>query len=263
MPAFAVIYNKKPTIRKPAEAIISQLKNKGYKIVSPSSREARFLLTLGGDGTVLHAINNDRYHNLPILSVRLGRIGFLSEISPDKVIWGVGKVLSGKFMIDSRHLLQAATYRHSKKIASGYALNEVVIHSARLARIVNVDVRVNGRKTAAYRADGIIVSSATGSTAYNLSAGGPVLSPERQELIVTPICPHLLKWRSQLIKPGREVTLEIDFKPGQSMVVTFDGQEHFPVRAHDETRVRLSRKKVDFIRFKPYNFRKILKEKLS
>jgi NAD+ kinase len=263
MSAFAVIYNRKPTIRRSAEAIIVQLKKNGYKLVSPSSREARFLLTLGGDGTVLHSINNDRYHNLPILSVRLGKIGFLSEISPDKVIWGIEKVLTGKFTIDRRLLLQAATYRNGKMVASGYALNEVVIHSARLARIVNVDVRIKGKKTTSYRADGIIVSSATGSTAYNLSAGGPVLPPERQELIVTPICPHLLKWSSQLVKPGQEVTLKIDFRPGQCMVVTFDGQEHFPVRAHDETKVKLSSKKVDFIRFKPYNFQKILKEKLS
>ncbi len=263
MDSFAVIYNKKPSIRKRAEAIIASLKNEHLHIVHPRSKKARFLLTLGGDGTVLHAINNNADHNLPILSVCLGKIGFLAELAPEHTVAGVKQALSGKFMIDSRSLLHASVYRHGKRYASGHALNDVVIHSARLARIVNIDTFVGAKKTAAYRADGVIVSSATGSTAYNMSAGGPVLDPKRKEIIVTPICPHLAAWRSQLIGPTQEVRLVLDFKKGQHMVITFDGQRHFQVKDGDEVRVKLSDKKVDFLRFKPYNFRKIVKAKLS
>jgi len=263
MSAFAVIYNKKPSIRKPAEEIISQLKKNGFHIVSPRSKDALFTLALGGDGTVLRAVSDPAYRHLPIISVKLGRIGFLAELSPKNIVEGVEKALKGAYTIDSRRLLHAAIYRHGRKVAEGQALNDVVIHSARLARIVHVDTFVNNKRTATYRADGVIISSATGSTAYNLSAGGPILDPRRKEIIVTPICPHVLKWKSQLIAPGKEVKLVSDFKKGQSMVITFDGQKHFNVRSRDEIIISLSTDKVDFIRFKPYNFRKVLKEKLS
>jgi len=263
MSTFAVFYNKKKSIRKNAERIIKQLKDKGYQIVAPHSPKAAFLLTLGGDGTVLNAVDRAVYHNLPILAVRLGKLGFLAELQEKDVLTGVARALEGKFKLDQRKMIGAAIYRHQRKVAQGYALNDAVVSNSRLARIVDIETFVDGRRTANYRADGVIVSTATGSTAYTLSAGGIVLAPLRKELIITPICPHQLNWKSQLIPPDKEITLRTHFPRGQAMLLTLDGQKHFSLKSEDEIRIKGEQKKVDFIRFKPYNFKKLLKEKLS
>ncbi len=263
MPSIAVIYNKKPAIRSKAERIIRFLKNAGVTIKSPQHKDVEFLLALGGDGTILHAVDSSINHNLPILSVCLGKIGFLSELLEKEAISGVQKALNKKYKLDSRHMLKAEVYRNHKKIHTGYALNDVVVSNARFARIVDIATMINGTRTAKYRADGVIVCTATGSTAYNLSAGGTILPPSRKELIITPICPHLLNWKSQLITPSKTITLKVNFHKKQTMVLTFDGQKHVRLLNNDEIKITLSQKKVDFIRFKPYNFQKLLKQKLS
>ncbi|MBU0579598.1 MAG: NAD(+)/NADH kinase [Candidatus Margulisbacteria bacterium] len=263
MSTFSVFYNKKKGIKEPAEKIIKQLKEKGYNITSPNHPESAFLLTLGGDGTVLNAVDRAINHNLPILSVCLGKIGFLSELSPKDIFWGIEKALQGKYKIDSRKMICASIFRNHKKIKEGMGLNDAVVSSSRIARIVDIETYINSKKTALYRADGVIVATATGSTAYNLSAGGTILPPSRKELIITPICPHQINWKSQLISPQKKITLKIHFPKKQAMLLTLDGQKHFPLRSEDEIKITCQQKKVDFIRFKPYNFKKLLKEKLS
>ncbi|MFC1517225.1 NAD(+)/NADH kinase [Candidatus Margulisiibacteriota bacterium] len=263
MPAFAVFYNKKKSIKAKAKNIIKLLKENGYQIVSSRSPKAAFLLTMGGDGTVLNAVDRAINHNLPILSVCLGKIGFLSELSEKDVIKGVERALQGRYNLDSRKMICATIFRHQRKAKQAYGLNDAVVSSSKIARLVGIDTYVDNKKTASYRADGVIVSTATGSTAYNLSAGGPILAPQKKQLIITPICPHQIKWRSQLINPQKKIMLKIHFPKKQSMLLTMDGQKHFSLKTEDEITIKCEQKKVDFIRFKHYNFKKLLKQKLS
>lgn len=196
-------------------------------------------IVIGGDGTMLRAARQLATHRVPIIGVNLGRVGFLADIPAEDMVAEVGKILDGGGEITSRMLLHAEVTRAGKKAHEAYALNDVVITKGELARLIEFETWLDGEFVSSARADGIIVATPTGSTAYALSAGGPILYPDLPAIALVPICPHTLSQRP-LVVPAQS-TVEIVMTgaaPGQHAHVTFDGQTSFALEDHDRVRVR-------------------------
>jgi len=194
------------------------------------------IVVLGGDGTLL-SVARRHAGGPPILGVNLGRLGFLTEVAREGLYPALVEILAGQFAIERRSLLEVALERADGRTSRYLALNDAVIAKTALSRIIELQVRVDDRPVSLYRADGLVISTPTGSTAYNLSAGGPVLHPLLPVAVVTPICPHTLTLRP-LVVPDEsviEVTLET---PTESVFLTVDGQEGDEMGHRERVRVR-------------------------
>jgi NAD+ kinase len=208
------------------------------------------LLTCGGDGTVLRAARTVIPHPVTLLGVNLGRIGFLTEITPEALMPRLEEIVSGAGRVETRAMIETETLRGGEEISDGFfALNDVVIGRRAIGRTVQVTVRTDNTTIGNYRADGIIVATATGSTAYTLSVGGPILHPESRELIVTPVAPHLAPANSVVLPTGSLV--EIEIAQGQSAILSVDGQPDMDLAAGDVVRVRTSEHTARFLRLGP------------
>jgi NAD+ kinase len=219
------------------------------------------VVVLGGDGTML-SVARSVAAGVPILGVNLGRLGFLTEVGRDELYPNLVKVLGGEYDIEARALFDVEVIRANGSSASRYrVLNDVVIAKSALARIIELDVSVNGVEVARYRADGLIISTPTGSTAYNLSAGGPILYPSLPVAVVTPICPHTLSQRPVVV-PDRErvqVTLET---PREEVYLTLDGQEGTTMGLQDRFAVSRSDQAVRLVKVAGRTFYDSLRSKL-
>lgn len=168
-----------------------------------------FTIVFGGDGTLLKTARNLTKDSLPVLGVHTGTVGFLTEVKPDKLKEALKKINNGKFTIDKRMMLIAKIYRNKKVIKSVQTLNEVAIRNT-LTRLIDFTVKVDGEIFDKYRCDGLIVATPTGSTAYNYSAGGPIIDPKKNVFVLTPICPFNRQHESKLIPDKSTVSIEID-----------------------------------------------------
>jgi NAD+ kinase len=204
------------------------------------------VIVLGGDGSVLRCAHRVLEAGTPILGVNLGRLGFLTEMEGHQVGERLDDVLSGRGRIEERAMLRAEV---SGKNQVFHGLNEAVLGRATLSRAIQLAVDVDGTRVADYRCDGVIVATATGSTAYAVSVGGPILYPESSDLVIVPVAPHLSAEHAVLV-PGSE-TVHITLEPGQQAVLSVDGQADFELREGDSVRVSLSNHKARFLRFKP------------
>jgi NAD+ kinase len=196
------------------------------------------LVVLGGDGTLLHASALVGDTGVPVLGINLGRLGFLTPFTPAEAQVALAAALDGKLAIEDRMRLRVRLVRADGKIHQRVALNDAVISQSALARLVELDASLDGNRITVYRADGLIVATPTGSTAYNLAAGGPILTPGQESLAITPICPHTLTNRPLVVPASSrmEVTLGGD---SRSVLLTVDGQWGQPFLPGD--RVELSR----------------------
>jgi NAD+ kinase len=259
----AVIYNKKPSIGPTALNIIAELKKVGYLVsIEKIPADCDLVLALGGDGTFLRAAQAVKTKKLPILAVRLGRLGFLAELNGNEVLAALETFKNKKYTIDKRYLLEVIIKNKNKKVFSDTVLNEAVISRDGIARIFDIKVVNDGSETV-FHADGIIISTPTGSTAYNLSAGGPILGPENEKYIITPICPHAINWRSLVVDNTLKTIVIPEIAKAVNLVVTYDGHRVVPLTAGSILEVKKSEQSVNFIRFKPYNFKKIFMEKFG
>lgn len=194
------------------------------------------VIVLGGDGTLLAAARVTHEHNVPILGVNLGSLGFLTEITLDEMYPVLEDILAHRHKIDRRRMLEASVVRAGQTIASYRALNDVVLHKAALARMIDYAVEVDTVFVSMFRADGLIVSTPTGSTAYSLAAGGPIVFPSLDAFLITPICPHMLSNRP-LVVPG-SAQVEVKLKSAKdSVYATVDGQVGLELREKDTLRV--------------------------
>jgi NAD+ kinase len=205
-------------------------------------------IVLGGDGSVLRCAHRVLESGTPILGVNLGRLGFLTELEGGQVGERLDDVLGGRGRIEERSMLRAEV---SGKNRVFHGLNEAVIGRATLSRAIQLAVDVDGTRIADYRCDGIIVATATGSTAYAVSVGGPILYPESSDLVIVPVAPHLSAQHAVLL-PGSEM-VHVTLEPGQQAVLSVDGQADFDLNEGDSVRVSLSDHKARFLRFKPRN----------
>ncbi|MCJ7499342.1 NAD(+)/NADH kinase [bacterium] len=219
------------------------------------------VLVLGGDGTLLSAARLLEGTNQPILGINLGSLGFLTELGLDEIFEALEKVLEGEYTIESRVRLEASLHRAGEQIGHYQVLNDVVINKGALARIIDLETFVDGHKVTNYQADGLIISTPTGSTAYSLAAGGPIIEPTLDVFVISPICPHTLTNRPLVIPGGSRVELCLLSDSG-AVFITLDGQEGTRLKQGDCVRVRVSDQKVNLIRTGVRNFYDVLSAKL-
>ncbi|MGQ9570886.1 MAG: NAD(+)/NADH kinase [Thermodesulfovibrionales bacterium] len=190
------------------------------------------IIVLGGDGTMLSTCRLVADKGIPVLGINIGGLGFITEVQIDKLYETLDRVLSDECPIEERIMLAAKVRRLGEIIAEYIVLNEVVVNKAALARIIDLETYVNQNYVTTFKADGLIISTPTGSTAYSLSAGGPILYPTLDNIIITPICPHTLTNRSMVI-PGDSVVKIILSSPTERIYLTMDGQVGFSVMQND------------------------------
>lgn len=220
------------------------------------------VIVLGGDGTLLAAARVFAKTGTPILSVNLGSLGFLTEVRLADLYSTLEGWCRDCFVIDPRFMLHSELWREGNLFAEHEALNDVVVSKGTIARMGDFRVMLDGRVAAAFRADGVIIATPTGSTAYSLAANGPILVPDVDALIVTPVCPHLLTIRPMVVRGGARLSVSIEGVPGQTFL-TVDGQEAIPLRVGDELRCRRSDHNVKLLRLGATGFFDVLRAKLK
>jgi NAD+ kinase len=220
------------------------------------------VIVLGGDGTLLHAARVFAANKTPILSVNLGSLGFLTEIPLSDLYVTLENWCNGVADIDIRTMMHACLMRDGVCVRSWDALNDVVIAKGTIARMADYTVKIDDQLVATFRADGVIVSTPTGSTAYNLAANGPIVMPQVNCMIVTPICPHLLTIRPMVMPGESSITIKVEGVPNQ-IVLTVDGQEAVDLQLGDEVQCRRSSSCVRLLRLRPNGLFNVLRSKLK
>ena len=200
---------------------------------------ADLVVVLGGDGTLISTARIIGERDIPILGVNLGSLGFLTEIALDELYPALEKCLAGDYRVSERIMLRAVVERDGRETASHLVLNDVVINKGALARIVDLKTRVNSLDLATFKADGLIISTPTGSTGYSLSAGGPIVNPSMNCIVITPICPHTLTNRPIVIDDGSVVDITVSSLDDEDIYLTLDGQ--VGLELHSGDRIRVSR----------------------
>ena len=200
--------------------------------------ESDAVLVLGGDGTILATARLCAPCGTPMLPIHVGRFGFLTAVAPSDLSSALDALLQGRYTQEERMMLWCETRRAGMLQDSGLALNEIVVANGPLSRVLHLRTSIDGKYMTTYAADGLIVATPTGSTAYSLSAGGPLVHPRLQALLVTPVCPHTLTSRALLVPPEAEVTVFVERDPQDTVRVTIDGQLGFPLQSQDEIHVR-------------------------
>ena len=217
------------------------------------------IIVLGGDGTLLSVARIAHTHNVPILAVNLGSLGFLTEFSLSELYGTLEKVLKKDFSIEKRMLLNIILWKNGSKAQNHHVLNDVVINKGVVARIVDLEVLVNSQYMTSYRADGLIIATPTGSTAYSLSAGGPIIHPSMQALVLSPICPFTLTNRPILIPDNSIIQVKLTT---EDVRVTLDGQEGYHMVIGDVLEIKKADTTLQLIQAPGKNYYQILRQKL-
>lgn len=268
----------KPDAAKVLKRIIGFYRDKEAKLMLPLD-EARFFgleeygvpdiegqgadmaLSLGGDGTLLGVCRRYGSHPVPVCGINLGTLGFMADIELSELEVMLQRILDHDYRIEHRLLLSGYVQSEGKSRFLGHAINDVVITKGGVARMLHLGLAINDVHLIDYKADGIIVSSATGSTAYSLSAGGPIMNPNVPALLLTPICAHTFNLRPLVIGENDVVSIQIA-AVHQDILVTFDGQESFRLLPGDEVVVRKSDIKAGIVKFQDKDYYQILRTKL-
>ena len=230
--------------------------------VAELARRCELLVALGGDGTILRVLKELGDVITPIFGINLGSLGFLTCVSSADAMLAVGSIVARDYTLSSRQLLHMRVIRDGAEIASQRALNDVVLSRGAVSRMINIEARVNGRFLTAYHADGMIVATPTGSTAYTLAAGGPILDPDSGVFIITPICPHVLTNRPVIVTDGAEV--EILLGPEQSEIsLNVDGAELARIRSGDRIVIRKAGQSLPLAMLPGVDFFEVLRQKLK
>lgn len=233
---------------------------KGY-LRSEIPQLVDLVLVLGGDGTMLSVARLVCEKGIPILGINLGGLGFITEVQRTEVYQALERVFSGQYIIEERLMLNASVVRHGERITGYTTLNDVVINKGALARIIELETSVNNRYVTTFRSDGLIVSTPTGSTAYCLSAGGPILFPTIESIVLIPICPHTLTNRP-IVLPDT-VSIEITLRSlVEDVFLTLDGQVGFSLRQNDTVIVEKSPYKTRLLIPFERDFFEVLRTKL-
>lgn len=221
------------------------------------------VIVVGGDGSLLGAARELAKSNVPILGVNRGRLGFLTDISPNEMEEKITEVLSGQYIQERRFLLDVLVKRNGEPIGYGSALNDVVLHPGKSTRMIGFDLFIEGQFVYSQRSDGLIVSTPTGSTAYSLSAGGPLLHPKLDAISLVPMFPHTLSSRPIVVDGKSEIKIVISEGNEIYPQVSCDGQHHLPVAPGDAINITKKPHKVRLIHPVKHNFYEICREKLG
>ena len=224
------------------------------------------VLVLGGDGTLLQAARELLQRHIPLLGINLGTLGFLTSAEKSELPKCLDSVLDDSCSIDERMMLEGVAYHGSEKIQMNIALNDVIIARAGFSRLVELKIYVNGELLSIYNADGIIVSTPTGSTVYSLSAGGPIIFPQTDVIVITPICPHSLQARSLVVSGEDRIMIEIGRRrktQKEEAMVTFDGRSAQELETGDRIEIYKAQETTQLIRLKGRSFYQVLQNKIG
>ncbi len=280
MKKIGIIAKDIPEARKAAKKLTAWLESRRMKVFVDNETAAAInvpgrdraelpalvdmLIVLGGDGTLLSAsrIVADAHRNVPIFGVNLGSLGFMAEVSLDELYDNLEKAIAGKLATEDRMMLSASVLRNGKRLARYRVLNDAVINKGALARMMELKVSVNDGLLTTLRADGLIVATPTGSTAYSLSAGGPIIHPTIHCFVVTPICPHTLSNRPIALPDTVVVTVCLTSQ-SEDVTLTLDGHIGFPLLPNDVVEIKKSRFKMRLIKHPTKHYYEILRTKLK
>jgi NAD+ kinase len=232
------------------------------RTVKEIGETADLVIVLGGDGTILRVARALEGATTPILGVNMGGLGFLTSVRAEELRKTVGQVLRGEYEISERHTLQAILSRGGRQLESHHALNDVVISRGAFSRVVRLQLAIDAEVLTEYVCDGMIFATATGSTAYSLSAGGPILVPTARAFIITPICPHALSNRSVIAGEHSTIRCQVAAAAGE-LLLTVDGQVQLRMLVGDEVEVRQSARTVQLVTPPGHSYFEVLREKLK
>ncbi|MBK1691492.1 NAD(+) kinase [Ectothiorhodospira mobilis] len=227
------------------------------------AREADLAIVVGGDGTFLAAARTLVDHGVPLLGINAGRLGFLVDVSPQEMLGRLDEILSGHYMEDHRRMLHARVMRGEHEVARGDALNDVVLHIRDVVRMIEFDTWIDGRFVHTQRADGMVVATPTGSTAYALSGGGPILTPDLDAVVLVPICPHGLSHRPLVVPAGSRVEIAVNENSRTRAQAALDGQDTIDMEPLDRIVIRSKPHKLRLIHPPGYDYLQILRVKLG
>lgn len=219
------------------------------------------IILFGGDGTFLYTARNFMGSEVPLLGVNLGQLGFLTEIETEELEETMEKLVNGEYEIEKRLLLRIQIEREGETIVDSLALNDGVINRGANARMIGLEININDQFVNSYRADGLIIATPTGSTAYSLSAGGPLVNPCLEAIIVTPICPHTLYVRPLIVSATEKLAVRVS-GDSQDMKITIDGNESHTLLAEDRIIIAAAEKTVSLLKLPGKTFYNILQEKM-
>jgi NAD+ kinase len=280
MKKIGIIAKNIPAARKAVKKLAAWLEKRGKKVFVDSETAValamrgydrtelpalvEMLIVLGGDGTLLSAARNvaDAHTGVPIFGVNLGSLGFMAEVSLDELYCNLEKAIAGELEAEDRIMLSASVIRNGKRLARYRVLNDAVINKGALARMMELKVSVDGGLLTTLRADGLIVATPTGSTAYSLAAGGPIIHPTIPCFVVTPICPHTLSNRPIALPDNVVVTVCLTSQ-SEDVTLTLDGQIGFPLAPLDIVEIKKSRSKMKMIKHPAKSYYEILRTKLK
>lgn len=247
------------------------LETKGQRVTLWSDEESAAenvdcMIVLGGDGTVLQAARETKHLHIPIIGVNLGTLGYMTEIETDGLEEALDRLMTGDYQQESRMMLNGKAFLPEGRTEEGWALNDIVISRKGSLQIIKFNIYVNGQFLHNYDADGVIITTPTGSTGYNLSAGGPLVEPKAKLIVVTPICPHTLNHRSIILSP--EDVIEIEIPQGregriQTVEANFDGSHMIPLSTGDMVRIMKSEESTEFIQLNRVSFLEVLNKKMT
>jgi len=241
-------------------------KNKNILIIPPEKgkppSDLDLLIVLGGDGTFLSAARRIEGTDIPLLGVNLGSLGFLTEITRDEIYVTLESIFKSDFLEDSRQTLKTLVERDATPHPQPTVLNDVTLHKGALSKLIHLEITINNQFVTTLRADGLIVSSPTGSTGYSLSSGGPIVHPSVDAILLTPISPHMLTNRPIVVPSTAEVRVVLKTKdPGP--IAMFDGQEIFPLCVNDSVQITAAEKRLKIIRSPNRSYYQVLRQKLK
>jgi len=225
--------------------------------------QAELVVVLGGDGTLISVARLFSGRDVPILGVNLGSLGFLTEITVEELYTRLEKVLEGNPRVSERMMLEVTLHREGQEIEKCHVLNDMVINKGALARIVDLETKVNRHFLTTYKADGLIISTPTGSTGYSLSAGGPIIHPLMSCIVITPICPHTLTNRPIVVTDESVISITVASSFDEKVYLTLDGQVGFELREGDSVEVRKALKTTALVMSKTRDYFELLRTKLK
>jgi NAD+ kinase len=274
-----VLKRRDPHVREIADEIIPWLQSRGVEVFLDQETAQQFPLSssvareeelarhvdvvavFGGDGTFLYAARLVGESGIPVMGINLGSLGFLTEVKIDEIHPAFERLLAGNYQLDERVLSDVGVFREERRLARYLALNDAVINKGALARIIELEVWVNSELVTITRADGLIISTPTGSTAYAISAGGPIVYPTLAAFVITPICPHTLSNRPVVVPDG--ATVGVTLRHGADVMLTVDGQVGMPLQQGDRVTFAKAGKNLRMIQAAGTTFFRLLREKLK
>ena len=267
-----------PRVVEPMTSLVAHLTKAGIEVLtaeemaldlavtrvpqSSLSKQADLMIAIGGDGTMLYAGALARDNDVPLLGINRGRLGFLADVTPDEMLSSVNHILNGEYCVESRLLLDARLHRADGESVSGTAFNDVVLKRRETGRMVDFEASVAGQFVNTHSGDGLIVATPTGSTAYALSCGGPIIEPQLDAIVIVPICPHTLTDRPIVIAANQPIEVRLLAREETGAAVAIDGHSIGAILPGDRLLISASKNRIKLIHPPGYDFYEILRSKL-